>query len=113
MKRFIPMTSLAFCTLLAFAPISPAAAQTASPASQAYMAAMSQMQKDTPKDMTGDADVDFARMMIPHHQAANAMSEALLKYGKDRELRNMAQKIIAAQTKEIAKLQAWLKKHGR
>jgi len=78
-----------------------------------YMESMSKMDKAMPKDMTGDADVDFARMMIPHHQGASDMAKVLLEHGKDPMLREMAQKMIKDQGSEITMLQDWLKKHGK
>ena len=51
---------------------------------------------------TGDADRDFARMMIPHHQGAIDMALAELRYGKDERLKRLAQEIIVAQQQEIA-----------
>ena len=63
--------------------------------------------------LTGDPDVDFARMMIPHHQGAVEMASAQLEKGKDPQLRAMAQGVIAAQEKEIAMLQAWLASHPK
>lgn len=62
--------------------------------------------------MSGDADKDFAMMMIPHHQGAIDMAEVELKYGKDPALRKMAEQIIAAQKKEIEEFKDWQKKHG-
>jgi uncharacterized protein (DUF305 family) len=50
---------------------------------------------------TGDADRDFARMMIPHHQGAIDMALAELRYGKDERLRRLAQEIVVAQKQEI------------
>jgi len=50
---------------------------------------------------TGDADRDFARMMIPHHQGAIDMALAELRYGKDERLKRLAQEIIVAQQQEI------------
>ena len=61
--------------------------------------------------ITGDADLDFARMMRAHHQGAIDMSRAELATGKDREMRQLAKEIISAQEKEIALIDRWLKKY--
>jgi uncharacterized protein (DUF305 family) len=53
-------------------------------------------------------------MMIPHHQSAIDMSQVLLQQKDvDPEIKAMAEKIIEAQKSEIAKFQAWLKKHNQ
>lgn len=57
-----------------------------------------------PMTMTGNVDTDFATMMTMHHQQAIRMSDVLLKYGKNPELRALAQKMKAAQLDEIQKL---------
>jgi uncharacterized protein (DUF305 family) len=57
---------------------------------------------------TGDADRDFARMMIPHHQGAIDMAIVELRFGKDERLRRLAQAIIIEQGKEIALMQSIL-----
>lgn len=90
-----------------------AAAQTMSPADQGYMDAMSKMQKDMPKEKSGDPDVDMVRMMIPHHQAAIDMAKVHLEYGKDAKLKKMSERVIKAQEKEIKEMEAWLKKHSQ
>jgi hypothetical protein len=50
---------------------------------------------------TGDADFDFAAMMIPHHQGAVDMALAELRYGKNEKLRRIAQEIVVDQQQEI------------
>lgn len=79
-----------------------------SPSSAAYAAAAARMHADMGAELTGDADVDFARGMIPHHQGAIDMAKIELEYGKDPELRALAERIIAAQEEEIAFLEAWI-----
>ncbi len=59
--------------------------------------------------MTMDANVDFVKMMIPHHQSAIDMAQAYLKEGTDPQIIDMAKMIIEAQKKEIEELTAWLK----
>lgn len=61
---------------------------------------------------TGDPDRDFVTMMIPHHQGAIDMAKALLLYGKDPQMRRLAQEIITDQQSEIQLMQLWLKQHG-
>src|SRR5262245_57268221 len=43
---------------------------------------------------SGDIDCDFTAMMIPHHQGAIDMAVAYLRYGKNEQLRRLAQEII-------------------
>ncbi|WP_324670942.1 DUF305 domain-containing protein [Hymenobacter sp. GOD-10R] len=58
-----------------------------------------------------DIDASFAAMMVPHHQGAVDMARLQLLYGKDPELRRLAQSIIAEQQIEIQQMDAWLRKH--
>lgn len=58
--------------------------------------------------MTMRTDVDYAAMMIDHHQAAIDNSEALLQHGRNATMRQLAQAIITDQRQEIATLQNWL-----
>jgi uncharacterized protein (DUF305 family) len=51
---------------------------------------------------TGNPDVDFLAMMIPHHEGAVEMARLVLIYGKDPLTRRLAEEIIASQTSEIA-----------
>ena len=61
---------------------------------------------------SGNIDVDFVRMMLPHHQAAIDMAKTQLLYGKDPQMRRLAQEIITDQESEIELMQLWLKQHG-
>ena len=58
----------------------------------------------------GDADQDFAAMMIPHHRGAIDMAKAELQYGKDPVMRRLAQGILVEQQSEIDAMQLWLSK---
>jgi uncharacterized protein (DUF305 family) len=58
---------------------------------------------------SGNSDVDFVRLMLSHHQAAIDMARAQLVYGKDPQMRRLAQEIIADQQSEIELMQLWLK----
>jgi hypothetical protein len=58
---------------------------------------------------SGNTDVDFVRLMLPHHQAAIDMAKTQLLYGKDPQIRRLAQEIITDQQLEIELMQRWLK----
>ncbi|MFG1342999.1 DUF305 domain-containing protein [Xanthobacter autotrophicus] len=65
-------------------------------------AAMDKMMTDMDVKPTGDVDVDFAAMMTPHHQGAVDMAVAYLRYGRNEQLRRLAQEIVVEQQQEIA-----------
>lgn len=50
---------------------------------------------------TGNADIDFLAMMIPHHEGAVEMARLVLIHGRDPLTRRLAEDIIASQTVEI------------
>ena len=67
------------------------------------------MLKMTGMKMSGNFDIDFATMMIDHHQGAIEMSEEELKSGSDAKMKTMAINIIAAQKEEQSKLREIIK----
>jgi len=58
---------------------------------------------------SGNADVDFVRLMLPHHQGAIDMAKVQLLHGKDPQMRRLAQEIVTDQQLEIELMQRWLK----
>src|SRR5690349_9582587 len=54
-------------------------------------------------------DIDFVRLMLPHHQAAIDMAKTQLLHGKDPQMHRLAQEIITDQQLEIELMQRWLK----
>jgi DUF305 family protein family protein len=64
--------------------------------------AMTKMMIDMGIKPSGDIDNDFVSMMVPHHQGAIEMAQAELRYGRNEQLRRMAQEIVVTQQQEIA-----------
>ena len=102
-RHLAPLAAGALLAAFALSPATAIAQQQHQPA----------MQHGMGMPMTGDQDVDFARMMIPHHQGAIDMARVQLEKGRDPQLRQMAQEIIGAQEREIAILKGWLAQHPK
>ena len=76
-------------------------------------ASMKEMDHDmSAAPMDGNADHDFAAMMIPHHQGAVDMAKAELSHGRDPTMRRLAEEIIADQKSEIDLMNLWIKEHA-
>jgi uncharacterized protein (DUF305 family) len=93
--------------LIAAAQIQPVAAQFM----QAMNRSMERMDRQmAAAPMNGNADHDFASMMIPHHKGAIDMAKAELIYGKNPVMRRLAQEILVDQQSEIDAMQLWLER---
>ena len=75
--------------------------------------AMATMMKNMMVPYGGNADVDFVKGMIPHHQGAIDMAKVALQYAKDPVLLKLANDIVSAQEGEIGFMTNWLKKNGQ
>ncbi|KQS54605.1 hypothetical protein ASG36_19130 [Geodermatophilus sp. Leaf369] len=59
-----------------------------------------------------DADVEFAQMMIPHHEQAVEMADLVADRSTDPDVLDLAARIQAAQGPEIDTLNGWLETWG-
>jgi uncharacterized protein (DUF305 family) len=79
----------------------------------AFAKANGEMHTGMAIEFSGNTDVDFAKGMIPHHQGAVEMAKIELQYGKDPDMRKLAEGVIAAQETEIKFMTEWLAKNGK
>jgi uncharacterized protein (DUF305 family) len=69
---------------------------------------------DTSGTAANSADVMFTTMMIPHHAQAIEMSDILLaKSGIHPKVRDLAERIKAAQAPEVTQMKGWLNDWGK
>jgi uncharacterized protein (DUF305 family) len=75
---------------------------------RALQTVMTQMNAGMCITPSADADRDFARAMIPHHQGAVEMAKLELLFGNDPHLRRLAQGMVVEQSQEIVLMRSIL-----
>jgi Domain of unknown function (DUF305) len=92
----------------------PSQAAGQSDAAKGYAAALDKMHDPMTQGIADpDPDAAFVKGMIPHHQSAIDMAKVVLQHGKDEAVKKWANDVVREQEREIAEMQAWLKKHGK
>ena len=100
-SKFFPRYALFALALVAGTPAS-AAGPDEAPFLAENEAAMTKMMAAMEIEPSGDVDKDFVAMMTAHHQGAIDMARAVLRYGRNEQIRRLAQEIIVTQQQEIA-----------
>jgi uncharacterized protein (DUF305 family) len=77
----------------------------------AFRKAAERMHADMGDRYTGDADLDFARGMVPHHQGAVDMARIEIEHGRDPAMRDLASRVVETQESEIALMRRWIAAH--
>jgi uncharacterized protein (DUF305 family) len=80
------------------------------PSSLAFKGVNAKMHQGMNITFSGNADRDFIQAMIPHHEGAVDMAKIVVAFGKDPEVRKLAESIIKAQEEEIALMKSWQQK---
>jgi uncharacterized protein (DUF305 family) len=83
------------------------------PQSTADLKAATEKTNDATEDLpySGNADRDFVTNILPHQQGVADIAKVELQYGKDPQLRKLAQSILDAQQSQMAELQQWQAQH--
>lgn len=78
-----------------------------------YAPAEMEMHRKMMSAVGADATETWVRKMIEHHRGAIETSRIVLRETRDAKVRQMAEKTLSEQEREIGELQAWLREHGK
>ena len=101
----------ALCVLALLAAVTSLAGDVEAPFMADNKTAMAKMMAGMDVKPSGNVDADFVAMMVPHHQGAIDMAQAELRYGRNEQLRRLAQEIIVTQQEEIAAMRVAIGQH--
>lgn len=104
MRRLMSLPALALAAALALTGCTGTSPDAATPAGSSS--------SSTPAGFN-DADVTFARSMIPHHEQAVVMAQLASTRAKSAEVKDLAGAIAAAQGPEIRTMSGWLTSWGQ
>ena len=79
------------------------------PSTKALQEAGMSMHKAMDITYTGNADIDFARAMIAHHEGAIDMAKVELQYGASPEMRALAKNVVDSQQHQVVQMRRWVK----
>jgi uncharacterized protein (DUF305 family) len=90
----------------------PPRVQNEAPSTTDYKAATEKVTTATEDQVySGNADRDFITGIMPHQQGIADIAKVELQYGKDPDIRKLAQSILDEQQRQLALMQAWQAKH--
>lgn len=101
--RFLPLLAFLAAPALAQVPDTPSA--------QAMTAIDTQIGDLLDVPLSGDADIDFVRAMVPQQQRAIELAEVVLEHGYSPEVRAMAEAVLASRQAELELMLIWLARH--
>lgn len=78
------------------------------PSTRSFKEANERLHQATNIRWTGDADADFMRAMIAHHEGEIALARIQLQHGSDADARGLAQDLIRSRDAEILRMRLWL-----
>ena len=83
------------------------------PSSQALNGIIARMNQGMALPFSGNTDIDFAKRMIAQHQGAIDMAKVELAFGKDADVKKVAEGVVKTNEADIAAMEEWVKKQAK